>query len=305
MAKILICDRLDEEGLELLRKSGHEVDVKLNLTPQELQHTIGSYDAVIVRSRTKITREIISAMRKTRIIARAGTGLDNIDTQAAKEKNITVLNCPEAVAQSTAELTLGLMFSVARQIPRADALVKEGKWPKGQLEGRQLSGKTLGIVGIGRIGSKVAKVAKTLGMRILAYDIVRYEELERELGAEWGSLERLLKEADVVSIHLPLTHETKGIIGAEQLAAMKPTAFLINAARGGLVDEQALLHALSSGKLAGAALDVYEVEPPTNAKLLQLPNLVCTPHIGAQTPEAQRQASLLIAEKVRDALEQA
>ncbi|MFQ5763210.1 MAG: hydroxyacid dehydrogenase [Candidatus Bathyarchaeia archaeon] len=302
MAKVLICDRLDDEGVELLRKEGHEVDVKLNLTPQQLQETVTDYDAVIVRSRTKITSNIIDAMQKTRIIARAGTGLDNIDVAAAEKRKITVLNSPEAVAQSAAELTLGLMFSLARQIPQADALTKQGKWPKGQLEGHQLAGKTLGIVGIGRIGAKVALVAKALGMRIFAYDVARYEQLERELGVEWVPLDRLLKEADVVSLHLPLTSETKGIISGEQLALMKPTTLLVNAARGGLVDEQALLEALSNGRLAGAALDVYEVEPPVNMKLLQLPNFISTPHIGAQTVEAQKKASVTIAQKVRDAL---
>ncbi|MFH1327957.1 MAG: hydroxyacid dehydrogenase [Candidatus Bathyarchaeota archaeon] len=302
MAKVLICDKIHEKGIDQLKNAGLEVDVKLDLTPEELKKVVQDYDAVIVRSKTKITRDIIEAMPNTKVVARAGVGLDNLDVKTATEKGIKVLNSPEAVSQSTAELTLGLILSLARLLPKADQSVKGGQWLKGKLMGHQIGGKTLGIIGFGRIGFRLAKVAKALDMRILAYDIVKNEVATKELGVEWVSLDDLLKESDVISLHTTLTPQTKGMIGKRELSLVKKSAMLVNAARGGLVDEEALFEALNSGRLAGAAVDCYAVEPPTNLKLLQLPNVICTPHIGAQTEESQRDAGIIIAQKVIDAL---
>jgi D-3-phosphoglycerate dehydrogenase len=301
MVKVLVCDEIHEDGINLLKNANFEVDIKLGLSPEQIKEVIGNYDAVIVRSRTKITKEIIEAGTNLKVIGRVGVGLDNVDVEAAQARGIKVANTPEAVSQSVAELTIGLMLCLARQLTIADMSMKQGEWLKSKFSGRQLAGKTLGIIGFGRIGSKVARVAKALGMRVIVYDIIVNESLLREIGVEWVPLVNLLRESDVITIHVPLTSQTKGMIGEKEIASMKNGAMIVNTARGAVIDEKALLKAIKSGKLAGAVLDVYETEPPKNLELIKCQNVICTPHIAAQTEEAQREAGILLAQKVIEA----
>ena len=301
--RVLVCDPIHEDGVAMLKQAGFKVDVNPTISVQELKEAISNYDALVVRSRTKVTKEIIEAGKNLKAIGRAGAGLDNVDVEAAEKEGITVLNTPEAPAQAVAELTIGLMLSLARSISLADRTMKEGKWIKKELEGWQLKDKTLGTIGLGNIGEKVAKIAKALGMKILITKRTPPpSELLEELEAEFVPLNDLLKRSDIVTIHVPLTPETHHMIGAKENQIMKNGAYLINTSRGAMVDEKALLKALQSGKLGGAALDVYEVEPPTDFSLAQLPNVVTTPHIGAQTIEAQRIAAVIIAEKLTKTL---
>lgn len=301
--KVLVCDPIHEEGIEKLRQAGFEVDVNPTIVPEKLRKVVSNYDALIVRSRTKVTKEIIKAGRRLRVIGRAGAGLDNIDVEAAEKKRIIVLNTPEALAEAVAELTIGLIISLARSIPLADQAIKEGKWIKKKLMGWQLKGRTLGTIGLGNVGERVARIAKALGMKILITKRTPPSpELLKEFEAEFVPLKQLLRRSDVVTLHVPLTSQTHHMIGARELQLMKDGAFLINTSRGAVVDEKALLEALKSGKLGGAALDVYEVEPPKDLELIKLPNVVCTAHIGAQTEEAQRVAATLIAEKIINSL---
>jgi len=302
--KILVCDPVHEEGIEKLKQAGFEVDVNPTITPEQLTKIVSNYDALIVRSRTKVTKEIIEAGRRLRVIGRAGAGLDNIDLETAKQRGITVLSTPEALAEAVAELTIGLIISLARSIPLADRTLKEGKWIKKKLMGWQLEDKTLGTIGLGKIGERVAKIAKALGMKILITEIIPLSpELLKELETEVVPLKELLQRSDVVTLHVPLTSQTYHMIGAKEFQLMKNGAFLVNTSRGAIVDEKALLTALKSGKIEGAALDVYEVEPPRDLELIRLPNVVCTAHIGAQTKEAQNAAASMIAEKVINSLE--
>ncbi len=297
--RILVCDPIHEEGIEKLKQAGFEVDVNPTITTEQLAKIISNYDVLIVRSRTKVTKEIIEAGRRLRIIGRAGAGLDNIDIEAAQERGITVLNTPEAPAEAVAELTIGLMISVARSISLADRTLKEGKWIKKKLVGWQLEGKTLGTIGLGKIGERVARIAKALGMKILIREIIPLSpELLKELETEVVPLKELLQRSDVITLHVPLTSQTYQMIGAKEFQLMKNGAFLVNTSRGAVVDEKALLTALKSGTLGGAALDVYEVEPPRDLELIKLPNVVCTAHIGAQTKKAQNAAASMIAEKI-------
>jgi len=297
--KILVCDHIEDRGIERLRQVGFEVDVNSEISREQLEGTIANYDAIIVRSRTKVTREIIDCGKRLKAIGRAGAGLDNIDVEAARERGITILNTPEAPAEAVAELTIGLILSLARRIPLADQTMKEGRWLKKDFEGWQLEGKTLGLIGLGNIGVKVARIAKGFGMRILITKRIPPDPgLLRELKAEFVPLKDLLKGSDIVSLHVPLTDQTHKMIGAKEINMMKDGAFLINTSRGAIIDEEALLDALESGKIGGAALDVYETEPPKDSRLIRLSNVVCTPHIGAQTEEAQKDASILIAEKI-------
>ncbi len=300
---VLICDLIHEDGIRALREAGFNVDVNPKISFDELKDIVSNYDVIIVRSRTKVTKEIIEAGAKLKVIARAGSGLDNIDVEAALRRGITVLNAPEAVTEAVAELTIGLMLSLARMIPYADRAIKEGGWPKEGLIGWELKGKTLGIVGFGRIGKRVAEIAKVMGMEVLVTKRSPLApEVLKELGVELVSLQELLKRSDVITLHVPLTPETYHMIGEKEIELMKNGAFLINTSRGAIVDEEALLKALQSGKLRGAALDVYEVEPPIGRALVKLPNVVCTPHIGSQTVEAQRLVAILTAEKIVKAL---
>ncbi len=302
--KILVCDPVHEEGIEKLKQAGFKVDVNPTITPEQLTKIVSNYDALIVRSRTKVTKKIIEAGRRLRVIGRAGAGLDNIDLETAKQKGITVLSTPEALAEAVAELTIGLIISLARNIPLADRTLKEGKWIKKKLMGWQLEDKTLGTIGLGKIGERVAKIAKALGMKIVITEIIPLSpELLKELETEVVPLKELLQRSDVVTLHVPLTSQTYHMIGAKEFQLMKNGAFLVNTSRGAIVDEKALLTALKSGKIAGAALDVYEVEPPRDLELIKLPNVVCTAHIGAQTKEAQNAAASMIAEKVINSLE--
>ena len=301
--KVGICDPIAEEGVQLLRSRGFEVVDLTSVPKEDLPKHVGDLDALIVRSSTKVRRDIIDAAKNLKVIGRAGVGLDNVDVEYARSKGIEVVNTPGATSISVAELTIGLILAVMRKIAYADREMRKGAWPKKKCKGIEMYGKTLGIVGIGRIGREVAKRAKAFGMRVIYYDIYRPgEEVERELGVEYRDLEALLAEADVVSLHLPLTPETKHLINADRIAKMKDGAILVNAARGGIVDEDALYDALKSGKLYGAALDVYENGPLRESKLFELDNVVLTPHIGAQAKEGQTRAGVEIAERVAELL---
>ena len=301
--RVGICDAIAREGVEILKSKGLEVVDLTDIPKEELPNHVGDLDAIIVRSATKVRKELIDAAKNLKVIGRAGVGLDNIDVEYARSKGIKVINTPGATSISVAELTIGLILAVMRKIAYADRETRKGAWPKKKCKGIEMYGKTMGIVGIGRIGREVAKRAKAFGMRVIYYDVYRpSEEQERELGVEYRELEELLSEADVVSLHLPLTPETKHLINGERIAKMKDGAILINAARGGIVDEEALYEALKSGKLYGAALDVYENEPLRESKLFELDNVVLTPHIGAQAKEGQTRAGVEIAEKIAEEL---
>jgi len=300
--KVLVCDPVSTKCLELLKAVGLEVSYQPKISVEDLIKQIPEYDAVIVRSRTKITSSVIEAGKKLKVIGRAGIGVDNIDVEAASKKNIVVVNTPESSTQAVAELTIGLMLSLARKIPLGDRGIKEGRWLKNELMGIELRGKTLGIIGLGRIGSRVGALAKAFGMKIIVNDIAKLpEQLIKSLEAEVVDLDTLLSRSDFVTLHVPLTPQTKHLINRERLAKMKRGAYLINTSRGGVVDEEALYEALKEGQLAGAALDVFEHEPPTS-EVVKLPNVICTPHIGAQTIEAQDAAGEMLAEKVIKAL---
>jgi D-3-phosphoglycerate dehydrogenase / 2-oxoglutarate reductase len=301
--KVLISDALAPAAAEFLTKSGHEVTVKTGLKPDELIATLKGQRALLVRGATKVTADVIAASPDLKVIARAGTGLDNIDVKAAKAAGITVLNTPAANAISVAELTMGLMLALDRHLVPAGTDLRAGKWEKTKYMGRELCGKTLALVGFGRIGREVALRARAFGMQVSAFD----PAIDAwPAGFMWAtpaaSLESLLLAADYVSLHVPLTPETKNLIGAQQLALMHKDAVLINCARGGTVDEAALFHALSTGTLRGAALDVFATEPTGENPLLTLPNVIATPHLGASTLEAQDRAGMEAAELVVEAL---
>ncbi len=296
--RVLVCDSIDQAGIDSMKRAGLQVDYKPEIKADELVRTVNGYDVIVVRSRTKVTKDIIDAS-SAKIIARVGVGLDNVDVKAAEAKKIRVINAPEAASVAVGELAIGLMISLARSIPRADAEAKKGNWIKKELMGSQLSGKYLGIVGVGNIGRNIGRMAKALRMNLIGYDPYPIsKEFISETGMIVTDLNTLLESSDFVTCHVPSTPETKHMFNAERLAKMKPTAYLVNTSRGEIIDENALYEALKSGKLAGAALDVFEVEPPANKQLISLPNVVCTPHVGAQTKEAQELASTVIAEKI-------
>jgi D-3-phosphoglycerate dehydrogenase / 2-oxoglutarate reductase len=297
--RIIICDAIDEIGISILKKAGLVVVYKPDVEPDELITSVRDCDVIIVRSRTKITKDIIDAAPNVKIIARVGVGLDNIDTNYADTKGIKVLNAAEAAMNAVSELVIGLMLSLCRNIPKANDGIKVGKWLKKELVGSELRGKYLGIIGVGNIGRNVGRIAKCLRMNLIGYDIFPInQEYVREVGMIKTDLKTLLENSDFVTCHVPLTADTKHLINSETLSYMKPTAYLINTSRGEIIDEQSLFTALSEKRIAGAGLDVFEVEPPTNTELLQLSNIICTPHIAAQTKEAQELASTVIAEKV-------
>lgn len=295
--KILVTEPLGDIGLAILRESA-EVDVQLGLTPQELIAIIPGYDALVVRSATKVTTEVISAGQCLRVIGRAGTGVDNIDVEAATRRGIVVVNAPTGNSNAVAEHTIALMLCLARRLYPAIASLKEGRWEKRSLEGCEVKGKTLGLVGLGRIGALVASKARGLEMRVIAFDPYTSQEKAASCGVELVALDKLLAEADFVSVHTPLTSETRGLLGAQQLAKLKPTAYVINCARGGIIDERALQVALEEGRLAGAALDVFEVEPAVGNELIHLPNVIATPHLAASTIEAQANVAVDVAHSV-------
>ncbi len=296
--KVIITDPIAPAGVQLLRDAGFTVDERPGLKPDELIKVIPDYDAIIVRSATKVTAEVIEAGKNLKVIGRAGVGLDNVDRKAAEARGIKVVNTPEATSISVAELALGLMFACARSIPQATASLRAGKWEKKAFHGIELFGKTLGIIGAGRIGSELAKRALALGMKVL---VARRSDAEVRYG-ERCDMDRLLAESDFISLHIPKTPETYHILNREAFAKMKKGVIIINCARGGVIDEEALYEALQSGQVAMAALDVFEKEPLDDYKLFSLPQVIGTPHIGAQTKEGQYRAGVQIAELVRDAL---
>ena len=302
VAKILVSDPLVEEGLELLRREA-EVEVKTDLTPPRLVETIGQYEAIVVRSGTKVTAAVIEAGQRLRVIGRAGVGVDNIDVEKATEQGIIVVNAPTPTVVAVAEHTMALLLATARHVPLADASLREGKWLKKQLKGTTVAGKVLGIVGLGRIGTAVAKRARAFDMDIIAYDpYLTREQIEGRGATPVASLEKLLERSDFVTLHVTLTPETQGIIGVRELEMMKPTARLINCDRGAMVDEEALLKALGEGKLAAAGLDCFCEEPATDNPLCCHEKVVATPHIAASTVEAQRDVAREIAWQVLIAL---
>ncbi len=298
MMKVLVNDPLAPEAINVLKKANFDVDEN-KISQEELSKRIGDYDAIIVRSATKVTEDVIESGRNLKVIGRAGAGLDNIDLKSAKKHGITVLNTPAANSISVAELVFGFMLSLSRHMVRGTIGLKEGKWEKKSLKGVELYNKILGIIGFGHIGREVAKRALAFGMKVVVYDVVKNDG---GLDVEFVSMDDLLKNSDYVTVHLPLLPATKHIISRDQLSLMKPTSFLVHAARGGIVDDEALYDALKDGKIAGAALDVLEVEPPNDMgmKLLSLPNVIATPHLGASTIEAQRRVGLEMVEKIVD-----
>ena len=296
---VLICDQVNPVLNEILEKNGLQITYEPEITPEQIQDKIENFEVVIVRSRTKITKDMIDKATKCQIIARVGVGLDNIDQAAAKEKNIRVINAVEGAMNAVAELVIGLMLSLAREIPRADREVRNGNWIKKELMGTELRGKYLGIVGLGNIGKRLGRLARALNMNIIGYDVVPIdEEFSSEVGLMKADLGTLLASSDYVSLHVPLLDSTKHLINAEKMSTMKNTSRIINTSRGGVIDEDALYEFLKDGKLGGAALDVFEVEPATSNKLASLPNFISTPHMGAQTKEAQSLAANVIAEKI-------
>ena len=296
---ILICDQVNPILNEILEKNGLQITYEPEITPEQIAEKIGNFEVVIVRSRTKLTKELIEKADKCQIIARVGVGLDNIDQTAAKEKNIRVINAVEGAMNAVAELVIGLMLSLAREIPRADREVRNGNWIKKELMGSELRGKYLGIVGLGNIGKRLGRLARALNMNIIGYDVVPIdEEFSSEVGLMKADLGTLLASSDYVSLHVPLLDSTKHLINAEKMSTMKNTSRIINTSRGGVIDEDALYEFLKDGKLGGAALDVFEVEPATSNNLATLPNFISTPHMGAQTKEAQSLAANVIAEKI-------
>lgn len=300
--RILVSDPMSEQGLALLRESGFTVDYLTGKKPEELKAPLLEAEGWVVRSATKATAELIDGAPRLRVIGRAGTGIDNVDVKAASRKRVIVMNVPGANTVSAAELTFALMAALARHIPQAHASLKAGKWERTSFAGEELNGKTLGVIGFGRIGEALAVRARAFEMKVLAFDPYRAQQ-SAGAASEWVKLEELLKRSDFVSLHVPMSKETRGFLGAPQFALMKKGAKLIQVSRGGVVDEAALFEALKSGHLGGAALDVFEKEPPEGNPLLGLPNVIATPHLGAATVEAQENVSVLIAEQVRDALQ--
>ena len=294
--KILVSDKMAEEALEVLRKEA-EVDY-FEPTPEELLEIIEKYDAIIVRSRTKVRADVIERAKNLKVIGRAGVGVDNIDVKKATEKGIMVVNAPRGSTHSVAELVFGHMLSLARHLAYADRSMREGKWEKKKLLGIELQGKTLGVIGFGRIGQEVWKLAQAFGMSCIAYDPYMPADVIEKLGAKPGSLDDVLKEGDFITIHALLTDETRHMISDAQFEMMKDGAYLINCARGGIVDEDALYRAAKEGKIGGAALDVFENEPPGESPLFELDNVYFTPHLGASTKEAQIRAGVTTAEQV-------
>ena len=306
MYKVLITDEVDEDLISELTLKGLKVVYRPGIGKEDLLREVSSCDVLVVRSRTKVTREVIDAAPNLKVIARAGVGVDNIDVDYARSKGIVVVNAPEGPTESVAELTIGLMIAAARMIPLYDRLVKEGKWPKGMYVGVELYGKTLGIVGLGRIGTRVAELAKAFGMRIIAYDVADVREKARKLNIELASsLDELLPQCDFVSLHVPLTPETYHMISKREFDLMKDGVILVNTSRGQVVDTRALLEALKSGKVAAAALDVLEHEPPREdweLELVRHPRVIVTPHIGAETIEARKRIAKIVADKILRAL---
>ena len=300
--KVLVSDNISPKCIEILKKSGLEVDVKTGMKPEELKACIGDYHGLIIRSATKVTSEIINAAKNLKVIGRAGSGLDNVDRAAATKKGIVLMNTPGGNTITTAEHSIALMVALARQIPQATISMKAGKWEKKKFMGVELFNKTLGIIGIGNIGSQVAKRAQGLAMNVIAYDPFLSEDKAKAMGVEKVDIKELFRRSDFITIHTPLTPETKNMINKETIKMMKPGVRIINCARGGIINEKDLYEALVGGKVAGVALDVFEKEPPENNPLLKLNNVISTPHLGASTKEAQENVAVAVAEQVVDYL---
>lgn len=301
MHKILISDKLAEEGVKILEDFGFAIDCEYNLDKEQLKKRIKDYEAIIIRSQTKLTREVIEQGTSLKFIGRAGVGIDNVDVETATKKGIIVMNAPGGNTISTCEHTFALISALARKITSACNSLKNREWNRSKFKGIELYSKTLGIIGLGRIGKEVVKRAIVFGMEILAYDPFISQELADNLGVKLVELEELLKTSDFITIHTSLTDETRKLISQAEFKIMKPTAYLINCARGGIIDEEALYHALNDKRIAGAALDVFEKEPPLDSDLLGLENIVVTPHLGATTYEAQVNVAIEIANCIKDA----
>lgn len=302
MARILVTDPLDPAAADALRKAGHDVEER-KLSPDELLREIPAYDALLVRSETKVTKAVLGVADRLKVVGRAGVGVDNIDITAAKERGVAVVNAPLAATNAVAELTLAHMLALCRQIPRADEGTKKGKWEKKALMGVELQGRTLGLLGVGRIGGRVAELCKAFGMNVLVYDPYVDVARAKEIGVtKVDTPEEVVQQADFVSVHVPLTPETKHLVNADLLKLAKKGAFFLNVARGGIIDEKALHDAIASGHLGGAGLDTFETEPLKASPLAALPKVVFTPHLGASTHEAQAKAGMMVAEQVRKVL---
>jgi D-3-phosphoglycerate dehydrogenase / 2-oxoglutarate reductase len=297
LAKVLICDHVEVGMLAL--GPGIVVDYRPTITKDELLAAAGDYDALIVRSRTKVDRGVLDRATRLKLVARPGTGLDNIDVEYAKSKGVMVVNSPESLVEGVSEHVILLMLALSRKLVEADVGTRAGKWEKNTLMGRELKGKVLGIVGLGRIGRRIAEIGKTLGMSVLFYDVIAIPpEVLSSLGARVVTLDELFSASDYITLHVPMTPETSHMVGAQRLAQMKKNAYLVNTSRGGVIDEDALVAALQENRIAGAALDVFEKEPPSG-KILSAPNTILTPHMGGQTEEAQTNAIVVIGEKVK------
>ena len=295
--RVLITEPIAADGVDILKERA-EVDIRLRLKPEELLAIIRDYEALMVRSETKVTREVIEAGRKLLVIARAGVGVDNIDLDAATQKGIVVVNAPAANTVAAAEHTIALMFALARHVPQANAHLKGGAWLRQNFVGVELRNKTLGVIGLGNVGSEVARRAQGLQMKVIGYDPFVSPEYARNLRVELVTFEDLLKQSDFITLHVPLTPHSSGLIGAKELCLVKPTVRIINCARGGLIDEEALLQAIEGGRVAGAALDVFCKEPPVGNPLLKNDRIIVTPHLGASTEEAQVTVSIDAARQV-------
>jgi len=292
--KILVCDKTESEAIEKMREAGLTVDTNFEITAEELPKVLAGYDGCVVRSRTKIRQPLIDACPNLKVIVRGGVGLDTIDADYARSKGITVMNTPQASSASVAELTIGYMFALARNLYKAASTVKAEKWEKKAFEGDEINGKTLGLLGIGNIGKEVARRANALGMTVIAYD----PYVKEAVGVKLVTLDELLSQSDYISLHLPKTKESADMINKSMFSKMKTGVRIVNCARGGIINEADLYEALTSGKVAGAALDVYSEEPPTDWKLVKLDNVICSPHIGAATHEAQGRVGVEVAEKL-------
>ncbi|MCK4379244.1 MAG: phosphoglycerate dehydrogenase, partial [Deltaproteobacteria bacterium] len=302
--KVLISDKMSPKGLEVFKQFPElEVDVKVGMSPEELAEVIGQYDGLAIRSATKVTSEIIAAADKLKVVGRAGIGVDNVDIEAATKRGIVVMNTPKGNTITTAEHTLSMMLALSRNIPQATQSMKAGKWEKSRFMGKELFNKTLGVVGLGNIGSIVADRAQGLKMKVIAYDPFISEERATKMGIERVSLDDLYRRADYISVHTPMTSETRHMIDKESFARMKEGVRILNCARGGIINEGDLYEALKSGVVAGAAFDVFEQEPPpADHPLLSLDNFICTPHLGASTDEAQVNVAITVAEQIADYL---
>ena len=302
MPKVLISDKLSAEAVAIFRDRGVEVDVKPGLTPAELRAIIGEYDGLAIRSATKVTKELLDVATRLKVVGRAGIGVDNVDLKSATARGVIVMNTPHGNSITTAEHAIALMFALARQIPEATASTKAGRWEKSRFMGTELTGKTLGLIGAGNIGSIVADRAHGLHMRVVSFDPYLSEKRALDMGVEKLELDELLARADFITLHTPMTDATRNILSREALAKCKRGVRVINCARGGLIDEAALAEAITSGQVGGAALDVFETEPAKDSPLFGMENVVCTPHLGASTNEAQENVALQVAEQISDFL---